>query len=335
MKREEPLYRPIILRALKTAWYHKELWAIAALAGILGTGTVLNDFLAQVRNALLFPNGETVMSTDFLIVLKFYFGSLVNADPHNIIASFLIFFGAAVLLVALVICAQHTILRTVHRAANNKTPVKSTLLLKEMSHPRFRRLLIINAFFKLVIANLLIVSTLLLLSLRGDYIIADLLFGGLFAVIAITMTFSLNILAVLSLIAATRDDVNTIDALEEALETLKEHPAICFEMSTILFAMNFFFTICYILGLIVVAPLAILIFTSVLANGTLFAVSMVSVLTLVYFLTFTIAFGGFTTTFTYSAWTELSYKIMKARKKLKPRIHHHSRQLLEHFSRAS
>lgn len=333
MKAPQPLYRPILKKALDTAWFHRELWPVAAIAGIAGTGTVLNDLLSQGKNAFAFPEYSATEFFGFMHFLKLYFSYLVHADATNAVGSFLIFLGVVILGAVCVIGAQHVILRTIHRAANEKEHLSGKELIKEMRHPRFGRLLALNFFFKLMIANLLIAAGLLLRDLETSSVFWDAFFGLIFAMIAVSLTFSLNVMAVFSLITVTKSDATLYEAVATAYKTLRSHPLVCLEMSTLLFGMNFLFTVAYISIIIFSAWPLLLLFTAALSAGSMALISFGTVLTVLLFLTFSIAFAGFVTTFTYSAWTELSYKILRA-KKVHPRLHLHGKRLMEHFARA-
>lgn len=332
MRVTPPLYRPIFQRALKTAWHHRELWPLAALAGLLGTGTILNDLLSQVRSLLI--SKQTLGDVSgFFVFFKVYFSNLVQATPANAVISCLIFLTLTLLFVCALVTAQHVILRTVHRAAAKKTPLSGRALLKEVLHPRFARLLVLNTFFKVLLLNLLLTSGLLLSSLHTSTVVADAFFGLVFMVTVTLLALALNILCVLSLIAVTRDNASATDALGEAWETLQAHPVVCLEMSILLFGLSFLFTAAYTSALLVSAVPFVWLFMTAFETGSVFILSVVSLFFALVLVTFTIAFGGFVTTFTYSAWTELAYKVMRGHK-LSPRLHVHGKNLLAEFSRS-
>ncbi len=334
MKTSAPVYRPILKKAFATAWFHRELWPLAAIAGILGTGTAVNDILAQLRNTVLSGAGNSAASTDVYTFFHGYFTYFVSITLQSALGSFLIFFGLLLLGTVLLIGAQHAILRTVHRAAGKKQKISARALLNEMSHLRFRRLLVLNAFFKLLTVNILVATGFLLANLSADKIVSDAIFGLIFGLFSLGIILALNIVGVFSLIAVTKDNASTTDALDEAIQTFSSHPLVTLEMSVMLFALNFLFTLVFIALLLMGAAPALALVTSAIDSGSLVAVSAVSIAIILAFLTLTIAFGGFVTTFTYSAWTELSYK-MGGAKKVHPRLHVHAKRMLAHLSRSA
>jgi hypothetical protein len=334
MKAPAQLYRPLLKKALSTAWFHRELWPLAAVAGILGTGTAVNDILAQMRNTALSSDGTGGASNDVYTFFHGYFTYFSHTDIGSTIGSFLILFGIGIFLTVLLLSAQHAILRTVHRAANNKQKVSARELLNEASHVRFRRLFVLNAFFKILTVNILLVTGFLLTGLNGDTVVADALFGVIFSIFALALIFSLNIIGVYSIINVTKDNDTVTEALEEALERFMSHPLVSLEMSVLMFGLNFLFTVLYLAVILMAATPLLALLNTAIQTGNILAVSTVSVFSLILLLTFTISFAGFITTFTYSAWTELTYKIKKA-KKVPARLHLHGKRAMSHFSKAS
>jgi hypothetical protein len=334
MKEEAAVYRPILKHAFQTAWFHRELWPLAAFAGLLGTGTIFNDLLTQAEKGLSLPKESAFEYFGLLQFIKVYFSYLLKADPTNAIGSFLLFAGVGILFLTIVIAAQHAILRTVHRASAKKAHIKATELVKEMRHPRFSHLILINLAFKLLIGNLLIATGLLIAELQINYVVADAFFGMIFAVTCIALAFTLNVIAMLSLIETTKhEEVTLFEALENAYKTFRAHPLVCLEMSAVLFGLNFLLTIGYVVTLILGAVPAILLFLTALKTGSTLLMSIGTSAVIFLFIVFSIAVAGFVTTFTYSAWMELSYKIART-KVVRPRLHLHGKRLLKHFAKS-
>lgn len=326
MKSDQPLYRPIILRALKTAWLHKELWPIAAVAGIAGTGTVLNDIITQGNGALAFPEtGGGAFS--FISFLQIYFGHLSVSTPQTAIASFFLFAFVLSSVVLLVTTAQHVILRAIHRATQEKKPISARELIREAEHPRLIRLFVINLFFKLLIVNSLLVGTLLLHTLNTTAVLSDAIFGLIFAFTVVAIVFALNVLEVFSLIYVAKADDGLVDAMRDAWDLFAEHKAVSLEMSAVLFGINFLVTAAYLLGVVVLSVPFLFLFGLAIATGSLGAISAISIALVITFVTASIATLGFITTFTLSAWTELVYKLGKAKSPVRARLHTHGARL--------
>jgi len=326
MASDQPLYRPIILRALKTAWLHKELWPIAAIAGILGTGTVLNDIITQGNGALAFPEtGGGAFS--FISFLQIYFGHMATSTPSVAITSFIFFATMICATLFVVTTAQHTILRAIHRAAQQKNKLPFRILLNEAEHPRSIRLFVINLFFKLLIVNTLLVGALILQSLNTATNLSDAFFGFIFAFTVVAVVFGLNVLEVFSLIQVAKDNDSLVDAMRDGWKLFSDHKAVSLEMSAVLFGVNFLITVAYILGIVIISVPFLFLFGLAITSGSLTAVSLVSLGLVVSLVTFTIAVAGFVTTFTLSAWTELVYKLSKAKSPVRARLHLHGARL--------
>ncbi|MFA5945969.1 MAG: hypothetical protein WC802_03620 [Patescibacteria group bacterium] len=330
MKPSVPLYRPILSRALSTAWLHRELWPLAAIAGIAGTGTVLNDVLSQANTALAFPESADG-AVGFVSFLQIYFSHLMAATPTNAIISFFLFSGIFLVFFFLVIGAQHTLLRALHRAATNKAVVPLKTLVAEARHPRFIRMFVINVFFKLLIVNTLLVGTMLLHTFDINGVVADAFFGFIFACTIVAVVLFFNVLSVLTLIEAAKDDTGMVASMEKAWKMIAKNPLVCLEMSAMLFGADLIFTVIYIILMVLLAvPFAVLLAVAV-GVGSLGAISAVSLGFILMLLTLTISSAGFMTTFTFSAWTELAYKLAKA-KAVTARVHQHAARLLAHFT---
>jgi hypothetical protein len=326
MKSDQPLYRPIILRALRTAWLHKELWPIAAVAGIAGTGTVLNDIITQGNGALAFPEaGGGAFS--FISFLQIYFGHLVASTPGNALASFFLFAVLLSAAVFLVTTAQHVSLRAIHRAAQQKQKLSLRLLMNEAEQPRLIRLFTINIFYKLLIVNTLLMGSLLLQSLNTATVLSDAIFGLIFAFTVVAIVFMLNVLEVFSLIHVAKANDGLVDAMRDGWDMFVNHKAVSLEMSAVLFGINFLITVGYILGMVIIAVPFLFLFGLAIGSGSLSLVSLVSLSLVVTFVSFTIATAGFVTTFTLSAWTELVYKLSKAKSPIRPRLHAHGARI--------
>ncbi len=330
MKPSAPLYRPLLSRALATAWFHRELWPLAAIAGLAGTGTVLNDVLTQANAALAFPEtGDGAVG--FVSFLQIYFSHLMVANPQNAVVSFFLFACIGLAAFLLIIGAQHTLLRALHRAAANKAPVPFQTLVTEAKHPRFIRMLVINVFFKLLIVNTLLVGTFLLQTFHVNAVVSDAVFAFIFACSIVMVVLFLNVLSVLTLIEATRSDTGIVASMEKAWKTLNANPLVCIEMSAMLFAADLIFSLLYVVALVVLAVPFALLFAFAVSIGSLLAISIISLAFVVIGVTMTISTAGFITAFTFSAWTELSYKLAKT-KAVSARVHEHAARLIAHFS---
>jgi hypothetical protein len=135
------------------------------------------------------------------------------------------------------------------------------------------------------------------------------------------------VLEVFSLIQVAKANDGLVDAMQDGWKLFSDHKAVSLEMSAVLFGINFLITVAYVLGIVVIAVPFLFLFGLAISSGSLTAVSAVSLGLIVSFLTFTIGTAGFVTTFTLSAWTELVYKLSKAKSPVRARLHTHTARL--------
>ncbi|MBP9827574.1 hypothetical protein KBC55_00270 [Patescibacteria group bacterium] len=328
--RHTPIYRPILQKALAASWRHRELWLVGALAGLAGTGSIINDALTQARAArslsegglLGIPAGATALASTLKDVLL--------AGPQAAVGGILLIaFGVAFLLLTIV-ASQQILLRAAHRAAINAKPLSAKEFLLDLAHPRFLRIFTLDVFFKLISFNLMVASAYLLITLNSPWPILDALFGAIFSASTLVAALVLNILCMISLITIARDDATVPQSLHQSWRIFSKHPFVYLEMSAMLFAINFVISLAYLAA-------ALLLFAG---STPLFALALeAESVSLFYALSFalvlsgallSIGFAGFTTTFTYSTWVELVIKAQKT--KIVTRTVAHGKHFLTLFS---
>lgn len=331
MPRHIPVYRPILLHSLKTAWHHRELWPIAAIAGLAGSGAVINDLLRQAKIATTIPTLMTWLDVQRAYVLESYQSQILISTPlQAVIMSLLLIFGALTV-VLLVVACQQVLLRVAHRAATKKRQLSFGELKKELLHPRILRFLTLDLLLKVLVSNVMLGSALLISFLNTSDILADAIFGTIFSAMAISVALTLNVVIMLSLIGVARTDATVTDALTFAWRLYRANPLICLEMSALLFAVNFAISAIFD-GLVVLlgAP-AILAFAAVLSGGSFGGFVALTTVVVLIVLFLIIATAGFATTFTYTAWTALAEYL--AKRKVVPRMLAHSQRMLSALSR--
>ncbi len=329
MKAHTPVYRPILKHAFTTAWQHRELWPVAAVAGLAGTGAVINDVIQHAKVAAALPSSTFLDLFGNLNILKTYQDNLFLATPQHITAITIGIFVIFCLLALVVAAAQQIILRTVHRAATKKARISWREMMKELVHPRLFRFLTLDIFLKLMITNLMIASTVLVGNLRTTTIIADAFFGAVFSAAALSLALTFNVVIMLALINVARRDYSVSDAVLHGWQLYRQHPLICLEMSLLLFAVNFIISAAYDGALLVLGVPALHSFANAVESGSFMQFMIISALASLVVATVTIAFAGFATTFTYASWTALAEHLDK--KKVIPRITVHSKRFLDHI----
>lgn len=329
MKAHVPVYRPILKHALETAWIHRELWPIAAVAGLAGTGAVVNDVLNQAKLAASLPSSNFNEIFGNLHILGVYKDNLIFATPEELTFWTLILLSIAALIVVGVAACQQVMLRVAHGALKRKTHLSLTEIRHEFVHPRIFRVLALDLFLKLMVVNLMIATTVLVTSLNVGRIVSDAVFGVIFSASAFSLALTLNVIVMIALIGIARKDMSIGGSLSYAWNLYRKHSLICLEMSFLLFAINFLISAAYdgtILALGV--PLVLSFITAIEAGSFLVYLGLVA-LTALLVVTITLAFAGFATTFTYSAWTALVEHLDK--KTLTPRVIAHTKRFVEHL----
>ena len=326
MKSEPSVYRPIMLRSLRTAWAHKELWLFAFIASIAGTGVIINDVLKQAR-VLFAPTVETyqgLLGNTVAFVVNYIRNLLLAGDGYILGTSFAIVF-VFVALAFIVATAQQLVLVAMHRAVRRKKQLPWRELLRSIHHLHAIRVLGINLIFRLSAFIVLTGSGLLLRNLvvAGN---VDMLIALAFSALTLGVAFALNIIAMFSLIGVAREELPFFQALHEGMERLLRHPVISFEVSALLFAANLVLSLVFLLGLAILAAPSALLFAEAISTNSVLATILVGVGSLLAFMTWSIISVGFATTFTYAVWTELIERLDKT--SFTPRIHAYSRKLV-------
>ena len=329
MKTHTPVYRPILKHALETAWHHRELWPVAALAGLAGTGAVINDVIQQAKLAAALPRSSFLDLFGNLRILKVYEENVVLATPEQITLASIGLIVAFILLATLVVACQQIILRTAHRAATKKTRLTWREMAKELWHPRLLRFFTLDIFLKLMGANLMIATTVLVGNLQASTIVADAFFGTIFSAAALSLTLTLNVVVMLALVGVARRDYGLSEALMYAWKLYRKHPVICLEMSLLLFAVNFAMSAAYDGAILVLGVPALYSFAGAVQAGSLVNYLIISAIASLIVVTVTVAFAGFATTFTYATWTALAEYLDK--RKVVPRVVIHTKRFVEHL----
>jgi hypothetical protein len=329
MPAHKPFYRPLLKHALQTAWAHRELWPLAAIAGLAGTGAVVNDILNQAKLAASIPTNSFSQAFANLHILGVYRDNVIFASPEQITASTIILLFIAMLVVFAIAACQQIMLRVAHRAAAKKTPLTLSDFRRELMHPRLFRFIGLDLFLKLMVANLMIATTVLLGNLHVGTIISDAVFGTIFSAAAVSLALTLNVVVMLALINVARKDATVPEALTYAWKLYRKHPLICLEMSVLLFAVNFAISAAYDGTILVLGVPAVYSFAAAVQAGSLFGYVALTALATLVVVTVTLIFAGFMTTFTYAAWTALAEHLDK--KTLTPRVVIHSQRLVEHL----
>jgi hypothetical protein len=329
MKVHIPIYRPILKHALETAWIHRELWPIAAVAGIAGTGAVINDVLNQAKLAASIPTSNFSEIFGSLHILGTYSSNVIFASPEQITVGTILIVAIGIGLAVIIAACQQVMLRVVHGALKRRSHLSLSEIKHEFVHPRIFRFLSLDVFLKLAIVNLMIATTILVSSLNVGQIVSDAFFGVIFSAAALSLALSLNVLVMIALIGITRNDFGIGEGLAYAWKLYRKHSFICLEMSVLLFAINFLISAAYDGTILALGVPAVMAFIAAMEVGSFPLYLALLAVTAVVVVAITLAFAGFATTFTYSAWTALVEQLNK--KSITPRVTAHSKRFLQLF----
>lgn len=324
-------FRPLLGSALTHAWYHRELWPVAAVAGLAGMGVALNDVLTQARLSSTLPGTDP---TTFITSLGFTQDMLANIvlqGPRSVIVATIL---SLVLLFIGCLCVawcQHIILRASHHALTTNTGLSLRELIKDASHPRIFRILIIDAFIKILILNIVIASGMLVTTLNPLTSFFDAFFGIIFTSFTLLLAFSLNIWGMLALVHIVKTSASISSALGYSWKIMEKNPTACIEFSLLLFAVTFALSLIGIAGLIIIGGMSIPFFGIVVSEETLLGISIVTFCSVVLATTWTIALAGCSTLVTYFGWTSLIDSLEKTKKQVVSRTAHHATRTLKHL----
>jgi hypothetical protein len=331
-KREEKsFFRPLIGNAVSHAWHHRELWPIAAIAGLAGIGAAVNDVLTQARLSSTLPGTDPLTLLTSISFTREMLASIVLQGPYAIIITtitgiLLILIGAGMLA-----WCQHIILRASHHTMTSKASLSMNELAKDAAHPRLLRILTIDAFIKILIINLLIVTSILVSNLQPTQFFFDALFGTIFSAFTIIIAFALNIWGMFALIGVVKKNTSIVHALEAAWKTMKTHPVACAELSLVLFAVTFAISILAIVGLILIGSLSIPFFSLMISQGTLTGITIITFCTVLLGATWAVAAAGFSTLVTYLSWNALDETFTTTKKPQTARSSTHAKRTLKHL----
>lgn len=330
-ERNSSFFRPLVGNAIAHAWYHRELWPIAAIAGLAGIGAGINDVLTQARLSSTLPGADPltlIMSVSFA---RDMLANIVLQGPGAVIFTTLLTLIFGLLCVLFLSWSQHIILRASHHAINQNKPLSLNELAKDAAHPRIIRILTIDAFIKILILNIIIITGILVSKLHPTQSFFDALFGTIFSGFTIALAFALNIWGMLSLILVVKKGLSITAALGSAFKTLKKHTVACVELSLLLFAATFGISLVAIVGLILIGSLSIPFFSIMISEGTMLGMTIVTFCTVLLGTTWTVAAAGFSTLVTYLSWTTLSESLDSSKTSPTSRGAVHAKRTIAHL----
>ncbi len=326
------LYADIMLRAWHTAWRHKELWFLAALAGLANTGTVFENVFQTFWRVSPQKLISWASISEFFNQYPWaqdYLKTLIAAGPLRLWLTAIVLIILMIVIAVGVLGSQQLALMSAIRGAKNKPHLGFKDLAKYLHHLHLVRLLAINLIVAIITAILFGLTAVLLSLLLTATL--EINFFVYVAVYALILPFALmvNLLGMLCLVNVIRRDEGIIIAWHHSVRAVRDHWIFFSELSLILFVINFLAS-----TLLAIIFFGITICLSVLAAlalkaGLLLMAGIIAVFTSSMGVLLIICYGGISTLFNYSVWVEASEKTDKLR--LIPAIEHATRAFLKPF----
>ncbi len=313
-KNEKTFFRSILGNAITHTWHHRELWPIAAIAGLVGIGAGINNILTQARLSSSLPTINEMGGLEGIALINELTAGITLQGPYAIAITTAIFIILAVTGAVLVAWCQHIILRASNHAIAKNAPLGINELAKDAAHPRIFRILTVDALVKILTLNIVMISGILITALNPQHHFFDALFGTIFSTTALCIAFAINIWGMLALIQVIKKNATVVRALEASWLLIKKHPIPCIELSLMLFATTLAVSVIAIAGLIFIGSVSVPLFSVVISQGTLAGITTITFLTVLFGTTWAVAAAGFSTLITYLSWSNLE-EILHAQKK--------------------
>jgi len=297
------------IKILKNAWEitleQKQWWALAALAGLVYTGAVFNTLMRtflHLQSADKLGTQQLAQISPFFSWVLSYAGNMALLETPHLLLSISICILIFVLIVFIALVAQHMLLLFVSKGKKEHS-WKS--ICKQLRHIHILRLFSINAIMKILFVIVIGCTTLALAWLStSDSSLDSLIRTGVFA-IALPFAFFIEVFGMIALIGLVKKNASIGKTMVRAMSLLRNHWLVTFELSLILFIVNFITSAILFVILLCVAIIAGMIFEMTLLIGSYVLLSIITFLALLITTALVIIYAGAITTFNYAAWTQM------------------------------
>ncbi len=299
-------YKKIFKTSWQTAWNHKELWLIGAIASIpLSGGSIFHAIISQ----LSIINGGTISNIANQNWTTIYLQNLSTLQTSNLIITLSAITILAIVIAGAGIAAQQLLITGVARAKKHPTKTSFQKILSNLKHIHVIRMLTIN-----ILTYLLTTITTLGAALITIYFISttsaatSLIYTAIFAT-SIPILITINLIGALSLITVVLKEKPLTTAIKHATNLFKSHWVACTETGLFLLVANIilFLALALIIALLAL-PSAAAFFAALHANiwPASVAVGILSTFAgaLVY-----LAGIGLITSYNYAVWVNLYKRI--------------------------
>ncbi|MBU1126454.1 MAG: hypothetical protein ABH826_02555 [Patescibacteria group bacterium] len=309
------VYGGFLSKSWQATWSHKQLWLIAAIAGLANTGAIFSrviNNLWRVRPASSISFESLQQSFNAFPWITSYFKALITLDTIRIVVTLFIICIIFAAIVFCIIAAQQIILHHAKKVARSKKCFSLTTLRKDLRHLHFWRIFSIDALVFLATIILQLVATIPLVYLLSSSLLLDAaVFVGLYLII-LPLGFIINALGMFTLINCVRYDEGIIVAYRASWQLLKKHWLVIFELAIILYIINLVGLILLKLMLALLAvPLGLLTFAS-LSSGGILLMMAITITGAILAATIATLILGAMTMFNYSVWMQLVNRFEKS-----------------------
>lgn len=310
LSKKESIYRPTLKKAWQITWQNKYLWLFGFFATFLGSGSVY-DVVIKGWQTL----GEKVLYKSLLnftappfVIFEDTGSALVNKlGAVGIIAGSVLGIVLIFIIYIVALIAQGSLIYSSgkiakHRKASIKEAIERTLA-------RIYHIFVINIGAKILIFLMLFSIGLPIYYLVGKSILWSNILYFVAFLIAIPVSLIILFIMIYSVAGIMTKNLLFTEAIKDSLEILKKHWLISLEMALILLGISILLGILTTVFLVIVSiPMLILAIALFFLVGEI-GLTIVMLITLLFFLFSVIMAGSFFTSFQLTSWTILYLKL--------------------------
>lgn len=297
-KQSTMVYRSLIFDALRVTWERKSLWIFGIFAALVFSGGIVDVAVSGIKKATVTGTFlESLLDRSFI---GYAYASQFLLQLKKIdVAQFKFFLILSTLLVIGLFCAGIiSQAALVHGCQNH---IRHSKLLRHHALVHFWNVFSINLIGKML--NLLLVGLtalpVFLFLTKNDPVSSNLLFIHFF--LFIPAVIILQILIILSIIAAVQENLRTLPAITRALSIFKTH-----WLATIEYGFILFFMVCgasiLFAGLLTLISVPTSWLYHMLLTSAIFPSYFLIPTSYFFFFSLLLTFAGIVVTFQYVAW---------------------------------
>ncbi len=312
MKKSLTIYRSMFEKAWQMTWQHKELWIIAAVAGLANTGAVFRSVLRGFSHLQPADQLNVEQAQDALLGMPWlvtYLEHLVTLSPARIIFTIA---SAAILLLAAALAAmaaQHVLILGIDKKIKSRKALNLHAIIHAIKHAHLWRLLAVNIIMVLATTITIALGALVLVPLLSDSAIIDTLaFSGVY-IIVLPILFAVSALGMLTLIQIVRQDRTIPEAAIGTWNLLRRNWLVTLETTLLLFIVNALISLLLLIIISAYALIVILLLFAAYNVGSFALMVTVGVLGVLGAVIIFLFHAGIVSCFNYSVWTQLAHRL--------------------------